>query len=69
MRMEKEASGFLQLHRLQYLKDGTLLQTLTPDYQQLLLPRRRGVRLMRRDTNDRFEDNSPQTAFPQRGHA
>lgn len=63
MRMEKDPDGLLQLHRLQHLKDGTLLQTLIPEhpeYQRNMLPRQRVVRLMRRDNNGRFEVISTQ---------
>ncbi|KAH0288401.1 hypothetical protein M436DRAFT_79291 [Aureobasidium namibiae CBS 147.97] len=62
VRMEKESDGVLQLHRLQYLKDGTLLQTLTPEHMKLMLPRQRVVRLMRRDTNGRLEIFSTQSS-------
>jgi hypothetical protein len=60
MRMEKEPDGLLQLHRLQHLKDGTLLQTLTPEHEVLMLPRQRVIRLMRRDTNGKLEVFSTQ---------
>jgi hypothetical protein len=58
MRMEKEPDGLLQLHRLQSLPDGTLLQTLTPlipEHDRVMLPRQRVVRLMRRDEKGRLE--------------
>ncbi|KAG9823852.1 hypothetical protein KCU68_g16124, partial [Aureobasidium melanogenum] len=56
MRTEKEVNALLQLHRLQHLQDGTLLQTLTPDEQGTIhmLPRQRVVRLMRPDSNGRL---------------
>jgi hypothetical protein len=60
MRMEKEPDGLLQLHRLQNLQDGTLLQTLTPEHDRVMLPRQRVVRLMRRDEKGRFEVFSTQ---------
>jgi hypothetical protein len=60
MRMEKEPEGLLQLHRLQQLKDGTLLQTLTSEDASVMLPRQRVVRLMRRDNKGRLEIFSTQ---------
>ncbi|KAG9514134.1 hypothetical protein KCV07_g8362, partial [Aureobasidium melanogenum] len=62
MRTEKEANALLQLHRLQHLQDGTLLQTLTPDDQKIIhmLPRQRVVRLMRPNSNGRLSVFSSQ---------
>ncbi|KAH0362342.1 hypothetical protein KCU65_g8136, partial [Aureobasidium melanogenum] len=62
MRTEKEANALLQLHRLQHLQDGTLLQTLTPDEQRTtqMLPRQRVVRLMRPNSNGRLSVFSSQ---------
>ncbi|KAH0413948.1 hypothetical protein KCU90_g16197, partial [Aureobasidium melanogenum] len=62
MRTEKEANALLQLHRLQHLQDGTLLQTLTPEEQRTIhmLPRQRVVRLMRPDSNGRLSVFSSQ---------
>lgn len=63
MRMEKDPDGLLQLYRLQHLRDGTLLQTLCPEYpeqRRRMLPRQRVVRLMRRDNNGRLEVFSTQ---------
>lgn len=56
MRTEKETSPLLQLHRLQHLQDGTLLQTLTSDEQRTvhMLPRQRVVRLIRPDSDGRL---------------
>ncbi|KAK6002647.1 hypothetical protein QM012_001397 [Aureobasidium pullulans] len=56
IRTEKETNALLQLHRLQHLQDGTLLQTLTPDEQRTIqmLPRQRVVRLMRPDSHGRL---------------
>ncbi|KAG9732572.1 hypothetical protein KCU59_g11809, partial [Aureobasidium melanogenum] len=62
MRTEKEANALLQLHRLQHLQDGTLLQTLTLDEQRTIhmLPRQRVVRLMRPDSNGQLSVFSSQ---------
>ncbi|KAG9686476.1 hypothetical protein KCU95_g10674, partial [Aureobasidium melanogenum] len=62
MRTEKEVNALLQLHRLQHLQDGTLLQTLTPDEPKItqMLPRQRVVRLMRPDSNGRLSVFSSQ---------
>ncbi|KAI4719473.1 hypothetical protein E4T48_04294, partial [Aureobasidium sp. EXF-10727] len=62
MRTEKERNPLLQLHRLQHLKDGTLLQTLTTNDKRTIdmLPRQRVMRLMRPDVNDRLRVFSTQ---------